>query len=65
MNDLTDVIKQLRDMHATLLFADVTDTLAPVSSHQYLIAVSLLEQSIQHMHLADLEQTRELAKGRA
>ena len=61
---MNDVIKQLRDMHATLLFADVTDALTPVASHQYLIAVSLIEQSIQHMQLADLEQTRELARGR-
>ena len=62
MNNFTDVIKQLRDMHATLLFADVADALTPIASHRYLIAVSLIEQSIQHMQLADLEQTRELAQ---
>ena len=65
MNDLTDVIKQLRELHAELVFGDVADTLTPVASHHYLIAVSLVEQSLQHMQLADLEQTRELAKGRA
>lgn len=65
MNDLTDVIKQLRDMHATLLFADVTDTLTPVAEQHYLVAISQIQQSIYSMQLADLEQTRELARGRA
>jgi hypothetical protein len=65
MKDLTDVIKLLRDAHASLLFSDVADALTPVAAHHYLIAVALIDQSLQHLHLADLEQTRELAKGRA
>ena len=65
MNDLTDVIKQLRDMHASLLFSDVADALAPVAEQHYLVAISQIQQSIYSMQLADLEQTRELARGRA
>ena len=65
MHDLADVIKHLRDIHAQLLFADAADALAPVASHHYLIAVSLIQQALQHAELADLDQTRELARGRA
>ena len=65
MNALDDVIKHLRDIHAQLLFADAADALAPVASHHYVIAVSLVQQALQHMQLADLDQTRELARGRA
>jgi hypothetical protein len=60
-----DIIKLVRDAHAQACFADCADDLCPESSHQYTIAVSLLQQSLQHMQLADLAQTRELAKGRA
>ena len=65
MNDLTEVIKLLRDTHASLLFSDVADALTPVAEQHYLVAISQIQQSIYSMQLADLEQTRELAKGRA
>ena len=65
MNDLDEVIKFVRDIHAQLVFADAADALAPVASHHYVIAVSLIQQALQHMQLADLAQTRELARGRA
>ena len=65
MNELDDVIKHLRDTHAQLLFADAADALAPAASHHYVIAVSLIQQALQHMQLADLAHTRELALGRA
>jgi hypothetical protein len=65
VNDLADVIKHLRDTHAQMCFTDAADALAPVASHHYLIAVSLIQQALQHTRLADLAQTRELASGRA
>ena len=65
MNDLDEVIKVVRDIHAQLVFADAADALAPVAAHHYVLAVSLIQQALQHMQLADLDQTRELAKGRA
>ena len=65
MNELDDVIKHLRDIHAQLLFADAADDLCAEATHHYVIAVSLIQQSLQHMQLADLDQTRELARGRA
>ena len=65
MKDLDEVIKVVRDIHAQLVFADAADALAPVASHHYVIAVSLIQQALQHMQLADLDQTRELARGRA
>jgi len=64
MNDLDDVIKHLQDTHTRLVFADAADTLAPVALQHYLIAVALIQQALQNMHLADLAQTRELAQGR-
>jgi len=64
MNDLDDVIKHLQDTYAQLIFADAADALAPVASHHYLIAVTLIQQALQNMHLADLAQARELAQGR-
>jgi len=60
-----DIIKLVRDVHAQVICADCADDLCSESSIQYAIAVSLLQQSLQHMQLADLAQTRELAKGRA
>ena len=59
------IINLVRDAHAQACFADCADDLCLESSHHYVIAVSLLQQSLQHMQLADLAQTRELAKGRA
>jgi hypothetical protein len=64
MNDLDAVIKHLQDTHAQLVFAGAADTLAPVASHHYLIAVALMQQALQNMQLADLAQTRALATGR-
>ena len=61
---MNDVIKQLRELHAALLFGDVADALTPVSEQHFLIAISQIQQSIYSMQLADLEQTRELARGR-
>lgn len=65
MDDLTEVIKLLRDTHANLLFSDVGDALTLVAEQHYLVAISQIQQSIYSMQLADLEQTRELARGRA
>jgi hypothetical protein len=62
---MEDIIKLVRDVHAQACFADCADDLCLESSHQYAIAVSLLQQAFQTLQLADLAQTRELAKGRA
>lgn len=62
---MEDIIKLVRDAHAQACFADCADDLCPESSHQYAIAVALLQQALQTFQLADLAQTRELAKGRA
>jgi len=65
MDDIAAVVKHMQDTHAQLVFANAADALAPVASHHYLIAVALVQQALQHMQLADLDQTRELARGRA
>jgi len=62
---MDNIIKLVRDIHAQACFADCADVLCPEASHQYAIAVSLLQQALQTFQLSDLAQTRELAKGRA
>ena len=62
---MDNIIKLVRDIHAQACFDACADDLCQESSHQYAIAVSLLQQALQMLQLADLAQTREFAKGRA
>ena len=62
---MDDIIKLVGDAHAKACFADCADDLCTEATHHYLIAVLLLQQAFQTLQLADLAQTRELAKGRA
>ena len=64
MEDLAEAIKLVRDIHAQLIFADAADDLCTEATHHYLIAVSMVQQALQTMQLADLAQTRELASKR-